>query len=310
MSVAILFPGQGSQYAGMFVRFAGNPLAEATLDEASALLGYDIRSRGDEASLQSTINAQLALLASGVACARMLAGAGAEPDAVAGHSVGVFAAAVAAQSISFADAVRAVSERATLMESFFPSGYGMAVVVGLQERNVRTIVEAATARGEKLFISNVNAPLQLVLSGEARALESALAAATAAGANRTELLNVAVPSHCELLAPVEDRMHAVLSQIDVHAPRVPYIASVGARVIRDAASLRRDLAAGVAHEVRWYDATTTLVELGVTLLIEAAPGRVLSDLLEAAFPHVRCIALEETTTHSAALLAARMRNSI
>jgi malonate decarboxylase epsilon subunit len=310
MSVALLFPGQGSQRPGMFARLLASPLSEATLDEATEALGYDSRLRDDETAMRSTVTAQLALLVAGVASLRMLAIENVTPNAVAGHSVGAFAAAVGADAIDFAGALRVVHERATAMERLFPHGYGMGVIVGLTERSVRAIVDAATSHEGALFISNVNAPTQLVLSGEDGALERALAGAAAAGAHRAERLNVAVPSHCPLLAPVETHVRSVLSDVEVRAPRVPYVASVGARVIRDAASVRNDLAAGVAHEVRWHDATTTLVELGTSLFVEALPGRVLTDLAESAFPKIRCVALEDAGAHSAAVLAARMHDAV
>jgi malonate decarboxylase epsilon subunit len=310
MSVALLFPGQGSQHPGMVSRFLANPIFEATYTEASEVLGPRHRIRDDENALHSTVHAQLALLVASVASTRMLAAEGVVTAAVAGHSVGAFAAAFAADAISFADALHVVQERATAMEQLFQRGYGMGVIVGLNERAVRSITDAATLRGQELFISNVNAPMQLVLSGEERALESALAAAANAGAHRAERLNVAVPSHCLLLAPVENHMHRVLSEIEVRAPRVPYVGSVGARVIRDAASLRNDLAAGVAHEVRWHDATTALVELGAALFVEAMPGRVLTDLAQTAFPQIRSIALEDTSVRAAAVLASRMREGV
>lgn len=289
----------------MFASVAGDPDAEETFDEASGVLGYDVRERDDAAALASTINVQLRLLIAGVASTRVLARRGVRADAVAGHSVGGFAAAVNAEGIAFADALRVVRERARVMEELFPCGYGMGVIAGLRESAVANIVRTVSGPGAHVFVANVNAPTQLVIAGEAAALSRALEAGRLAGARKSERLDVAVPSHCALLAPVQAHLEAVLAQIEIHNPRVTYVGSVGPRLIRDARALREDLAAGVAHAVRWYDATTMLVELGITEFIEAVPGRVLTDLAQLAFPHARAIALEDVGARSAAALARR-----
>lgn len=299
-----MFPGQGSQHPGMFDRFIGDPAAADVFEEAREVLGYDARTRNSFTERGSTVDVQIALLVGGVASARLLAANGVEARAVAGHSVGTFAAAVTAGALAFADAVRVVRERASAMEMLFGDGYGMAAIVGLREAAVRSIVAAGAELGEPAYIANANGPAQFVLTGESGALERALARARAAGARRAERLDVAVPSHCALLAPVQERLESMLAGIEVRAPRIAYVGSVGARILRDAESIRADLAAGVAHEVRWCDALRTLVELDTTLLVEAAPGRVLTDLAQAAFPALRTVALEESSTRSLRALAA------
>ncbi len=304
MRVALLFPGQGSQHPGMFDRFTDDPAAAEVFEEARDVLGYDARTRDGFTEGDSTVDVQIALLVGGVASARLLAANGVEARAVAGHSVGTFAAAVTAGALAFADALRVVRERATAMEALFADGYGMVAIVGLREAAVRSLVAAGAALGEPVYIANVNAPTQFVLAGKDEALDRALVRARAAGARRAERLEVAVPSHCALLAPVQDRLQSALAGVEVRAPRIAYVGSVGARILRDASSVRVDLAAGVAHEVRWCDALTTLVELDSTLLIEAVPGRVLTDLAQTAFPSVRAVALEESSTPSLRALAA------
>lgn len=297
--IAYLFPGQGSQYAGMFARLANDAHARATFDEAAGVLGYEARTRDDAAALRSTVDVQLDLLVAGVASARVLAAHGVSPDAVAGHSVGGFAAAVTADAMAFGDALHVVRERARAMESIFPSGYGMGVLAGLPERTVRALVR------DGVYVANVNAPAQAVLAGERAAVAAVLDAGRAAGARRAELLDVAVPSHCPLLAPVAERLREVLRDVPLRDPRVAYVGSVGARVLRRANDLRDDLAAGVANPVRWHDASTLLVEMGARLLIEAVPGHVLTDLAKAAFPQVRAIAFDDAGAQSIAALARR-----
>ncbi len=304
MRVGLLFPGQGSQHPGMFDRFTDDPAAAEVFEEARDILGYDARTRNGFTERSSTVDVQIALLVCGVASARLLAANGVEARAVAGHSVGTFAAAVTAGALAFADAVRVVLERATAMETLFAGGYGMAAIVGLREAAVRSIVAAGAELGEPAYIANANGPTQFVLAGKNDALDRALVRARAAGARRADRLDVAVPSHCALLAPVQDRLESVLAGIEVRTPRIAYVGSVGARILRDARSVRADLAAGVAHEVRWCDALRTLVELDTTLLIEAVPGRVLTDLAQAAFPSVRAVSLEESSMRSLRALAA------
>lgn len=303
--LAFVFPGQGSQYPDMLARVASDPNAAATFDEAQRVLGYDVRERDDVAALASTVNVQLGLLVAGVASARVLAAAGVLPDAVAGHSVGGFAAAVAAEAMHFADALHIVRERASAMEQLFPSGYGMGVIAGLREALVRDIVRAQVLAGGEVYVANVNAPTQCVIAGERDALGRALEAGAAAGARRADRLDVAVPSHCPLLAPVAQRLEDVLAEIDLREPRMIYIGSVGPRVIRSTEALRDDFAAGVASEVRWHDASTLLVEMGARMLIEMIPGHVLTDLAQQAFPHVRAVALDDAGAGAIAARVAR-----
>jgi malonate decarboxylase epsilon subunit len=303
--LALLFPGQGSQYPDMLARIASDPLAAGVFDEAQAVLGYDIRTRADVVSLASTINVQVGLLVAGVASARILEQHDVHAPAVAGHSVGGFAAAVTARAMSFADALRVVLERARTMERLFPSGYGMGVIAGLPERNVAEIVAEIFDDGAQVYVANVNAPTQCVVAGEDAALERALEAGKVAGARRADRLDVAVPSHCPLLAPVQARLEEVLASIEIRDPRALFVGSVGPRVIRDARALRDDLAAGVAHEVRWHDASTMLVEMGANIFVETLPGHVLSDLARAAFPRVRVIAFDDVGVQSAVALARR-----
>jgi malonate decarboxylase epsilon subunit len=285
----------------MFGRIASDPLAAPVFDEADAMLGYRTGKRDDVVSLGSTVDVQLGLLIAGVASARVLEANGVRPDAVAGHSVGGFAAAVTAGAIAFADAIAVVAERARAMERLFPSGYGMGVLAGLPERTVREIVCGL----DQVYIANVNAPAQCVIAGENTALGSALDAGRVAGARRADRLDVAVPSHCPLLAPVRARLEEVLADVEVRDPAITYVGSVGPRVIREGRALRDDLATGVAREVRWHDTSTMLVEMGARIFIEAIPGHVLTDLAHTAFPDLRAIALDDMSAQSAAALARR-----
>jgi malonate decarboxylase epsilon subunit len=304
--IALLCPGQGAQSPGFLQRLPRHAAVAATLDEASAALGQDVRSLDGAAALQSTVAVQLTTVVAGVAAGRVLAAEGGPPDAVAGLSVGTFTAAVLAGALPLADAVRVVRLRAELMEGAFPRGFGLAAVVGLPERRVAALVAAVTGRGP-LHVANVNAPAQIVVAGADAALDEVLVRARGAGARRTERMAVAVPSHCALLAPVAARLAAALREVALADARVPYVTSGRARPTRDRERIRDDLARNVMEPVRWHDATTVLVELGVRLFLEVPPGRTLATLAAEAFPEARAVAVEDAGAAAAAALARRER---
>lgn len=279
--------------------------ALAVCEEAASLLGYDPRTHQDEASLRSTVHAQIGLLLCGVASARVLEERGVVPAMVAGHSIGAFAAAVCAGSLSFETAIRAVNVRARAMQDAFPRGYGMGVVLGVTETSMRRIVAQARERGGDVFVANVNAPTQIAIGGDDAAIERVLEAARAAGARRAERLPVAVPSHGALLEPVAQAVRAVLREATVRAPSIAYLSAMTVRAARDAADVREDLSEGVAHEVRWDETARLMVERGATLVVEAVPGCVLTDLFVAADADVRAESLENAGARSVAALAAR-----
>ncbi|GEJ58838.1 malonate decarboxylase subunit epsilon [Anaeromyxobacter diazotrophicus] len=306
MRSALLFPGQGAQRPGFLSALPPHPAVARTLDEVSAALGGGVRALDRADALASTVAVQLTLFAAGAAFARALSEAGAEPDAVAGLSLGAFTAAVASGALGLTDAARLVRLRATAMEEAFPEGHGLAAVVGLGEPQVAQLAAEARARAGPVFVANVNAPAQLVLAGARPALEEALRLAREAGARRAELLEVKVPSHCPLLDGVSARLAEALREVPLAAPRIPYVTNVRARLARGAEDVRDDLARNAAVPVRWHDATVLLHELGVRLFVEAPPGHTLSDLAAAAFPEARALAAEGA---SIAALAARLRRA-
>jgi malonate decarboxylase epsilon subunit len=309
MSVAFLFPGQGAQQPYMLHSLPDHPAIVATLDEASAVLGLDVRGLDAPEALSSTVATQLALLIAGVATARALAAEVTLPDLVAGLSVGAFGAAVAAQTLDFTDALKLVYLRATLMEQAYPIGYGMAAIIGLSERQVGVLVAQVTSREAPVYVANINAPRQIVIAGADAGLDAMLALAGAAGASRAQRLHVIVPSHCPLLASVAEALSHAMAGVQLHLPRVPYISNRGARAFRSADAIREDLATNVAHPVRWHDATTAMVERGVALFLELPPGQVLTDLATAAFPGIRALALTTCSLDSAIALIQRESRS-
>jgi malonate decarboxylase epsilon subunit len=305
MNVAFVFPGQGAQDPGLPQLIPDHPAAEATLAEAAGYLGRPVELA--VAAAASTRSVQLALLVAGVAAARALQAEGSSPDLVAGLSVGAFAAAVVADAIGFADALALVELRGRLMAEAYPSGYGMAAIVGLSERRVAQLLAQVGRPAAPVFLANVNAPQQMVIAGSDAGLEQALTAAQAAGAVRTERLAVSVPSHCALLAGPARELSAALAPIALRPPRCPYLSNRRARALTDPAAIREDLATNLMYPVRWHDAMASAYERGVRLFVALPPGRVLTALLESAWPDARAVALDRSSHASISTLIAQAR---
>jgi malonate decarboxylase epsilon subunit len=219
-----------------------------------------------------------------VATARALMAEHLHPAAVSGISIGAFGAAVACGTLSFADALPLVHLRGELMQTAFLSGYGLAAIEGLDEIHVEAIVERIRTAACPIYISNINAPQQIVVAGLDAALDTMTAQARQQGTHRAERLAVSVPSHSPLLQPVADRLEQAMVKLPLRPPSMPYVSNRGGGALCDAEAIRQDLATSVAHPVRWYDALEVLRELGATLFIEMAPGHVSTHLVVALFP--------------------------
>ena len=307
MSVAFLFPGQGAQESGVLHALPHHPAVHETLAEAGHVMQRDVLQLDTEAALASTTSVQLVTFIAGVATTRALRAEDVAPDFVAGLSVGTFAAAVAAGALKFADALSLVELRARLMQEAYPQGYGLVAIVGLSERRVRDEIVAAVMG--PLFVAAINAPAEIVLAGSDAALAVAIAAARDAGARHAEWLSVATPSHCPLLGSVASELGKALQKVEVSNPAIPYVGSRSARVLRDAAAVREELATNVAHAMRWHDATTMLHELGATLFLEMPPGKVLTGLVCNAFPGARARAMAHLSLRLARDLVSQERGS-
>jgi malonate decarboxylase epsilon subunit len=303
MHTALLFPGQGAQRPGLFRRLAAHPAVSATLAEAASVLGRDTAGLDDAGALQSTVAVQLAVTIAGVASARALLAEGLTSDAVAGLSVGAFAAAVTCGALSFPDALRLVRLRAESMARAAPSGYGMAAILGLTERDALGLVARVSAR-YPLYLASVNAPTEMVVSGEDAALAAAAEEARARGASARRL-QVAIPSHCPIMERVSATLRQAMSALTVMRPRLPYVSNTRARVVVEGAEVAEDLILNVSRTVRWHDSVTLLHELGCRLFIESSPGQVLSGLVNASFPDARALALDEVPLATAVTVARR-----
>jgi malonate decarboxylase epsilon subunit len=278
MSVAFIFPGQGSQSPGMLHHLLDHPAVVRTVDEISEVLHSDVRNLDSEQGLKSDVSVQLTLLAAGIATARALMEQDVRPAAASGLSVGAFAAAVTAGVLSLQDAVELVKLRAEQMMKLYPTGYGLSAIVGLNESRVTKIVRAVTSVQDPVFVGNINAPRQIVIAGSNVAMDQVLDEARREGASKAVRLHVSVPSHCPLLQPVAELLERRMSSMHLKAPKLIYVGNVTARPMRTKELIARDLANNIAHGVRWHDATTVLKELGCNLFLEMPPGHILSDL--------------------------------
>jgi malonate decarboxylase epsilon subunit len=305
VSVAYLFPGQGAQIPGFLKRLPQHPGIAETLREARSVFNMDIDALDGVEALNSTVNVQLGLLIGGVAVTRALALEGMSADAAAGLSVGAFGAAVACGSLSFADALSLVKLRAESMQDLYPRGFGMAAITGLDERRIGAILSQVGGAAAQVFIANINAPTQVVISGADAGLEAALQLARESGARHVQRMMVSVPSHSPLLDAVSQRLTQAAAKIDIAAPHIPYISNRRARAVRDAAGVREDLALNVSNPVRWHDSMTVLYELGIRLFVEMPPGRVLTDLAQQNFPEARAIAADDA--HLKSILSSYQR---
>jgi malonate decarboxylase epsilon subunit len=308
MNVAFLYPGQGAQVPGMLHQLPDRVEAARTLQEASQVLGYDVLTLDTERALSSTVSVQLAIFISGVAATRIIQAERVKPDVVAGLSVGVFAAAVAAEALAFKDGLSLVKSRAELMEKAYPKGYGLAVIIGLTETHLSQIVSEINKPESPVFVGNLNAPTQFVIAGSDSGMDAVLNRAKAEGARTAKRLPISVPSHCVLLKSVADELTRRIARIEIKTPKAIYVSNRRARALRDPDSIREDLATNIAYPVRWHDATTVAYERGIRFFIESPPGRTLTDLASAAFPEARSIALSQMPIDSAVKLVKRQED--
>jgi len=282
--IAGVFPGQGSQSIGMASGWgAFEPQAKAVFAEAGTVLGYDLWqlvTDGDEAELGRTEVTQPAMLAADVAAWRIYREAGgADPVALAGHSLGEYAALVAAGSIDFADAVALVAERGRLMQSAVPSGVGaMAAVLGLDDAAVQTVCDQA-AQGQVCEPVNFNSPGQVVIAGNAEAVARAETLANEAGARRFVLLPVSVPSHSSLMQDAARQLGERLATVEIRSPAIPVVHNVDAATHEDPAGIRQALVEQLYRPVQWVACVKALQEKGMTQQVEFGPGKVLTGLV-------------------------------
>ncbi|HFC6357241.1 TPA: ACP S-malonyltransferase [Neisseria lactamica] len=297
MSFAFFFPGQGSQSLGMMNGFAGHAVVKNTFAEASAILGQDLWAmiNGSDAEIiGQTVNTQPIMLAAGVAVYRAYLEAGGKtPAAVAGHSLGEYTALVAAEALDFADAVKLVRLRAELMQSAVPQGVGaMAAILGLEDEQVKQIC-AESAQDEVVEAVNFNSPGQVVIAGNAAAVERAMLAAKEAGAKRALPLPVSVPSHCSLMKPAAEKLAEALKPVAIQAPKIRVIHNADVAAYDDAGKIKDALVRQLYSPVRWTETVNALVSDGIAESAECGPGKVLAGLAKRINKAAACSALTD-----------------
>jgi [acyl-carrier-protein] S-malonyltransferase len=317
MTLAIVFPGQGSQSVGMLAALAAaEPLVQQTFAEASGVLGYDLWElcrNGPEADLGATERTQPAMLAAGVATWRVWrAHGGPRPTAMAGHSLGEYTALVCSNALDFRVAVDLVRFRGQVMQAAVPREQGaMAAILGLDDAAIEAACREA-AQGEVVEPVNFNAPAQVVVAGLKTAVQRAIEAAKARGAKRAVLLPVSVPSHSSLMRGAADKLAARLSQTPLRMPDVPAVYTVGVRTHESGEGIRRALKEQLFSPVRWADTVRAMIAKGATTLIECGPGKVLTTLNRRVErrPDLTMLAVDDPATLDAALATCREKGHV
>jgi [acyl-carrier-protein] S-malonyltransferase len=298
--IALLFPGQGSQAIGMGKDLADKyPVARRTFEEADEALGIKLSQlcyEGPEDQLRLTENTQPAILTTSVAAWRVLEEKGIEPAFVAGHSLGEYSAHLAAETLNFAEAVRAVRNRGKYMQEAVPVGTGaMAAILGMKFDAVATVCDEA-AQGEVCEPANINSPEQIVISGHAGAVERAVKLADERGAKRAKLLPVSAPFHCSLMKPAQERLAIDLNLLRFSEPRIPVVCNVDATSLEDPERSRQALIRQVTGSVKWNESVQWLVAHDVQTFVEVGPGKVLCGLMRQIDRSKRCLNVEDETS--------------
>lgn len=297
MSYALLFPGQGSQSVGMLSGH-DSPLIQQTFEEASEALGWDLAklvTEGPVEQLNQTEFTQPALLAAGVAVWRVWqASSPIPPTALAGHSLGEYSALVAAESMSFADALRMVQLRGQLMQAAVPVGTGgMGVIIGMDDAAVETLCKACPAG--LLEPANFNAPGQVVVAGDIAALEWLDDNGKSHGARMIKRVAMSVPSHSSVLRDAAAKLAQALQKVELQVPKIPVLHNLDAKPRSDAADIRQALEQQLFNPVRWTQIIEALVAQGTTRMFECGPGKVLTGLNKRIDKSIAAGAMEDAT---------------
>ncbi len=294
MTFAFFFPGQGSQSVGMLDGLAGLDVVRQTMIEASDILGADFWAMATQPNdlLNQTTNTQPLMLAAGVATWRAWQQAGgAQPQVLAGHSLGEYTALVASGALTYQDALPLVRYRAEVMQGAVAEGVGaMAAILGLDDDAVRAVCSEA-AQGQVLEAVNLNSPGQVVIAGNKQAVERGMEAAKAKGAKRALLLPVSVPSHCALMKPAADELRDYLQHVQLQAGSVPVLHNADVAAYTETDKIKDALVRQLYSPVRWVETVQAIRALDIVSTAECGPGKVLTGLTKRIVADVSCIAL-------------------
>lgn len=298
IEIAVVFPGQGSQYPGMGKEFYESfDIAKEVFDRAEEVLGEGFKSlcfEGPEDKLTLTYNAQPAILTHSIAVFYVVRERlNFYPRFFAGHSLGEYSAIVASGGLRFEDALKLVRNRGIYMQSAVPPSEGaMAAIIGLEIEKIEEVIEKVKG-DDVLEIANHNSPEQVVISGRAGAVDRCVEELKKSGAKRCIKLNVSAPFHCSLMKPAAEKLHEDLKKVLFSKLTVPVVTNVGAKIIADSESFREILAEQVVKPVQWVDCVMTMVNEGVRNFIEMGPGKVLSGLIKRLDKNLRVVNIEK-----------------
>ena len=303
MKLALIFPGQGSQSVGMLKGYDGLPEINLVREEAAAVLNADfvrLLDEGPAEKLNQTVNTQPAMVTAGYAAYRAWRSlGGAQPEVVAGHSLGEYTALVAAGALSFKDCLPLVRFRAQSMQEAVPQGQGaMAAILMLDDDAVRA---ACAQAGGAVQAVNFNAPGQVVIAGERAAVERAIEICKAKGAKRAMLLPVSAPFHSTLMRPAADKLQTYLEKAALTAPKIAVVNNVDVAVESEPEKIRQALVRQAASPVRWVETIRKMVDSGVTHIVECGPGKVLSGMTKRIAPGVKAFAAADRASLEEAL---------
>jgi [acyl-carrier-protein] S-malonyltransferase len=307
MKIAYIFPGQGSQYAGMAKEFIEN-FAESkeVFETASSVLGYDLAQlclHGPVEKLNLTENTQPAILAASIAILRPLERRGLTAAAAAGHSLGEYTAITAAGGFELKDVVALVQKRGRYMQEAVPEGTGlMAAIVGMEREDVEKTCHEAAKNGI-VAPANYNSPGQIVIAGEKKAVEKAMELAKAAGAKRAIPLAVSVPSHCSMMKQAGDRLAQELEKVTISDLRIPVVNNADAKFLRTASELRPSLIRQISSPLYWEDSIRNLASDGYDTFIEIGPGKVLAGLVRRIVKETTVLNIEDQKSMNETLSA-------
>lgn len=301
MTLAYIFPGQGSQSPGMGKNLSENfPIAQRIFEEADDALRFSISElcfEGSVEDLQLTENTQPAILAvSAAVMATMEAEGFPRPDFVAGHSLGEYSGLLAAASLSLSDSIRTVRSRGRYMQEAVPVGTGaMAAVIGVPLKDIE-VACSESSQGQVCAPANINSGTQVVIAGNTEAVDRASDLLKTRGARRVLKLNVSAPFHCALMTPAQERLAVDLEATGFDDLQVPLVTNVDAAVVGKAAAARDALVRQVSSSVRWLESVELLIEQGVDTFVEVGPGKVLTGLMRQINREVKCFNVEDAAS--------------